>query len=108
VERTKSVLDELTREDFAEELGSLFGVLPQAGPPLELVLIEVADLRRRGWPRKPSSGREPFSLLFRGPIEPILPQAIYRMEHASMGVLELFIAPLGPEGGGLLYEAVFN
>ena len=102
------MLDELTQEDFAVQLGRSFRVFPQAGHPLDMELIEVTGLRRRGWPKDPSSGREPFSLLFRGPRKPILPQAIYRMEQAGMGALDLFIVPIGLDDEGLLYEAVFN
>lgn len=51
--------------------------------------------------------RAPFSLLFRGPPEPILPQAIYALEHATLGVSEIFLVPLAPDADGTRYEAVF-
>ena len=52
--------------------------------------------------------REPFSLLFLGPPQPVFPQGIYRLEHAGAGPLELFLVPVGKDAGGVHYEAVFN
>jgi hypothetical protein len=54
--------------------------------------------------------------VFRGPLEPILPQGIYRLEHEHLGALELFIVPIGPNKNAnsaegptaMLYEAVFG
>ena len=53
--------------------------------------------------------REPFSLMFVGPPDPVLPQAIYRMTAPEAGEtpLEIFIVPLGPEDGGIVYQAIF-
>lgn len=49
-----------------------------------------------------------FSLLFLGPARPILPQATYRLEHAEMGAMDIFLVPVGPQAGGMGYEAVFT
>jgi len=38
---------------------------------------------------------------------PLLPQRIYPMEHAHLGVFELFLVPIGPDQHGMGYEAVF-
>jgi hypothetical protein len=50
----------------------------------------------------------PFSIIFRGPSGQSLPQRIYRLEHAQLGTLDLFLVPIGPDGVGMCYEAVFN
>ncbi len=42
------------------------------------------------------------------PAESHLEQAIYALEHAEMGMLELFLVPLGPHEDGMRYEAVFT
>jgi hypothetical protein len=47
-------------------------------------------------------------LLFRGPRTPVLPQRIYRLEHAVMGPLEIFLVPIGPDAEGMRYQAVFT
>ena len=52
--------------------------------------------------------REPFSLIFRGPMQPVLPQRIYQIEHAELGALEIFLVPIGPDQHSMLYQAVFN
>jgi hypothetical protein len=49
----------------------------------------------------------PFTLLFDGPYG--LPQRIYRLEHATLGQMELFLVPIAPgRDGAARYEAVFN
>jgi hypothetical protein len=52
--------------------------------------------------------RAPFSLVFRGPLEPLLPQGIHRLEHDALGELDLFLVPIGPDEAGTRYEAVFG
>jgi hypothetical protein len=52
--------------------------------------------------------RTPFSILFRGPLEPVLPQATYPLENDAVGTFELFIVPVGPDEGEMQYEAVFG
>ena len=49
-----------------------------------------------------------FSVVFRGPVEPVVEQATHLIEIESAGEAALFIVPLGPDGDGMLYEAVFN
>lgn len=50
---------------------------------------------------------ERFSLVFRTAPEVVLPQRVYRLEHDSLGALDLFLVPIGPDGEGMCYEAVF-
>ena len=58
--------------------------------------------------------RPPFSVLFHGPVEPFLPQGIYRLEGEHFGSVELFLVPLGPQAvppgapAVMGYEAVFG
>jgi hypothetical protein len=54
------------------------------------------------------ASREQFSLHLRGPRTPALPQRIYRLEHAQLGALDLFLVPIGRDGSGMTYEAVFT
>jgi hypothetical protein len=48
-----------------------------------------------------------FTLMFKGPREVALPQAIYRFTGIS-GTHEIFIVPIAADAAGRLYEAVFN
>jgi len=75
------------------------------GPaPLELELLAASPLAARA---AASGQREPFSLLFRGPRDPVLSQRIYPLECAALGRLEIFLVPIGSDALGMCYEAVF-
>ena len=71
----------------------------------ELQLIDVKEL-----PAQPGAPRaKPFSLVFGGPRQPFLEQRTYRLSHADLGELDIFLVPIGYSAqGGFLYEAVFN
>jgi hypothetical protein len=105
-------LGELSFETFSGHIGEPFGVASaDAGVEIEpgasgltFELIEAVSL---GAPMT-AGMRGPFSLLFRGPSQPILPQAIYRLTHDQLGSLDLFLVPLQPETDGARYQAVFN
>jgi hypothetical protein len=97
------VLSELTHATFAKELGSPFQ-LECAATPLALELVEATE-SSRAWR---ATGRNAFSLLFRGPRQPVLPQRIYRLMHDRLGRLEIFLVPIGPDSEGMRYEAVFT
>ena len=93
---------------FANRLGETFHVDGDAQPyDLELIAADATMLRSGGRAASPS-GREPFSIVFRGPAEPVLPQRIYRFEHDALGAFDLFIVPIGPDEAGMQYEAVFG
>lgn len=94
-------LDELTAADFEPRVGEPFTIA--ADPePIELVLESARVLADR------PGGRDPFSLQFRGPVEPLLAQAIYPLEHAELGLLEIFIVPHARDDAGAVYGAVFS
>lgn len=97
------MLETFTHATFAERLGDSFHIHLQEALPLEVRLIEAQELGGGGGGR-----RTPFSLVFRGPLRPVLPQRIYRIEHEAMGNFELFLVPIGPDGEGMRYEAVFT
>lgn len=94
-------LEKLTATDFAGRIQDKF-TLSAAGSALDLVLLELEEFGPA------PSGRNAFSLRFLGPPRPILPQAIYRLENAAMGHLDIFLVPLGPKDGGMRYEAIFT
>ena len=99
------MLEAFTVETFAERVGELFRVTLEDGSTLELELASAtaAPTRPNEAPR-----RAPFSIVFHGPQELVLPQRIYRFEHDELGPFELFIVPIGPEGSAMQYEAVFG
>jgi hypothetical protein len=95
------MLERLTADDFTPHLGDRFRLHADDATVLDAELIDVQE-------GVPTVGtRTPFSLVFRGPLEPLLPQAIYRFEHDALEPLEVFIVPIGPDEDGMRYEVVF-
>jgi hypothetical protein len=96
---------ELTEKEFSKHVNTIFTLkAPEAGP-IELELIEVKSyLKNPG----DADGMERFSIFFKGPAKPYLPQRTYAMSHEAMGDLELFLVPIGSNVQGFSYEAVFN
>jgi hypothetical protein len=102
------VLDRLTADSFEPAVGQTFVLDGGEAGALELELLE-SRLHDPDVPAEDSSGaRAPFSLLFRGPVEPVLPQRIYHVEHVSVGAIDIFIVPVGQDATGTTYEAVFG
>jgi hypothetical protein len=98
------MLDKLRSADFAPYLNQTFDLYYGGAEPLGVELIEVTDLKSRGGD---SDHRAPFSIVFRGPTDNLLPQKIYRIEHEKMGTLDIFLVPIMPDKLGLRYEAIF-
>jgi hypothetical protein len=97
------MLDKITRQDFAQYLHQTFYIHAPSLAPIAAELIEVSELST-----PPSDRRAPFSIVFRTQQrDQYLIQAIYQVEHAEMGTLDLFLVPLGPDAEGMRYEAVF-
>jgi hypothetical protein len=94
-------LAELTLATFEPHIGDAFAI---AATPAPIGLVLQTAKAAGSWP----GGREPFSLLFRGPRDPLLAQAIYRLEHRTLGALEIFIVPVGRDAGSTTYEAIFT
>ena len=90
---------------FTPHLDEPFRLCLDGGDALELVLVIAEPAGGHGLPE---GSRESFSLVFRGPAEPRLPQRIYPLEHPELGRLEIFITPVGPDDAGMRYEAVFS
>lgn len=93
----------LTASDFRGSVGAVFQVAGLAAP----VLLRLETVTPNGAALVPG-GREPFSLAFRGPIAPLLPQAIYPLESDAMEPLEIFLVPIGRDEEGHTYEAIFT
>lgn len=97
------MLESLTRESFQPRQGETFLIRFTDG----VITLSLAEVQ--GPTEKTARvGREPFSLTFRGPLRPILPQRIYTLENEAMGSLDIFLVPLGPESGEMRYQAVFS
>ena len=93
----------LTLQHFSGRMNETFlAVLDDSEVPFQLV-------EARALPAHSAAvTRAPFSLLFRNTSSPPLPQQIYRLRHAAIGEIEIFLVPVGRESDGFLYQAVFN
>jgi hypothetical protein len=70
--------------------------------PLELISVDrLVDSATVG-------ERVAFSIVFRGDSEINLEQQIYRISQDTLGDMDLFIVPIGPDDKGMRYEAVFT
>jgi len=96
-------LSTLTKATFDAHLGDLFVMRVSADRAIALELIETEAL-----PTAPNATRTAFRLRFRAAERGHLPQLIYSLEHATLGTLEVFLVPVGPDAAGMLYDAVFS
>lgn len=96
-------LGTVTVEIFTPVVGQTFeAVFADGRLPLTL-----AEARSLGAPHKPG-GRAPFALMFHGRAGLRLPQMIYRLEHATLGTLDIFLVQIADDAGGAKLEAIFN
>lgn len=100
-------LEWLTYDLFAHRVGECFVVTVGDDPALPMELAETTESTEPGGLGPDGQERLQFSLVFRGPVTPILQQGTYRLSHAELGGLELFLVPLAPDAAGPLYEAAF-
>nr|WP_316643991.1 hypothetical protein [uncultured Roseateles sp.] len=91
-------------QTFAPLLGERFELQYAGGETLSAELIEARPLGK-AWLE---GGRAPFSLLFKGPSAPALPQQIFRLAHPALQALDVFLVPVEAHADGVRYEAVFN
>lgn len=99
-------LDHLAKDDFDPHVGDRFDLELGSGETLALELLSTQPLSSD---TVDGAKRAPFSLIFRSNGENRhAPQQIHTVRHAELGTLEIFLVPLGPDPGGMRYEAVFT
>lgn len=94
--------DEYSLERFSPTIGEIYRIDFGEAGTVELELVEATAV-----PGGKNATPAPFTLQFRGPAEPVLAQATYRLSHAALGTLEIFIVPTAADADGAAYEAVF-
>jgi len=95
----------LVFEDFKDRLGSEFVVSDGDVPAISLTLDEAELLPERY--ARPGV-RPPFSLVFLAPDPRLLPQRLYHLTHEGLGEITIFLVPIGKDGRGVSYQALFN
>lgn len=100
-------LDQIPFTAFAEQVGAAFVVALPGGDTMELNLTSVTGPRVS---ENPGNGRayESFSVFFQGPGSQCLGQGMWVIRNHQLGSFELFIVPIGNEGGRFQYQAAFN
>lgn len=79
--------------------------LPLEQGGILLRLTEVTPYQRKGGFR---GGRDPFHLIFQGPLELPLPQGTYPLSAEGGFEHAIFLVPVGREETAMIYQAVFN
>ena len=87
--------------DFKPQLKKIFQVHRESAGIVKLTLVEVTGRDREGI--------ESFSLIFKGPKEPALPQMTYKIKQTKLGEFRLFLVPVvSGEQNAVLYQAIIN
>ncbi len=97
--------DQLTVEMFTGALETAFHVENAADISLDLKLLEATPVPSPG---APNSMRHPFSLVFKTVGRYQCPQGTYRLHHEALGILEIFLVPIGLDEAGTSLQAVFS
>ncbi len=93
--------EQLIKSSFDPHVGSSFEIYSERNGKVKVELVEVSD--------HSNEQINGFSVIFRGPLENQLYQAIYKMKHEKMGEISLFLVPiLYGKTDAIYYEAVFS
>lgn len=96
-----------SKASFQTQLNSTFRLQSKRSKAAEVKLVEIRDIGPV--PDRQVSGRECFSLRFRG--APKLPQDTYTMTNSGLGTFTLLLVPMNKDQKdkkGAYYEAVIN
>lgn len=89
-----------------EEFEALVGKTVRITDGVNAVELELAEARRL---QNPSPRENPFAIVLReNDAKRVFSQGTYRLEHPTLGPLDLFFVPVGPDGAGMCYEVTFN
>ena len=104
------MLETFTVETFLPHVGQPFRVIVDENWQMITLLSEVSPW---GHEEARSRPRVPFSLTFHAKPDAQIPQATYRIENVnpegeSLEPFDCFLVPIGPDAGGMRYEAVFT
>lgn len=96
----------LKLEDFEPLVGQGFTFSVPAGRQVETRLDHCRPL---GGQTVADALRAPFAIVFTTETREVVPQQIVEVANETLGSLEIFVVPVGPDGEGRMqYEAVFT
>ena len=105
-------LKNMTAETFQQYIATDFIITLQDDDtqPMSYIMT-LAEVERVGEKDRDvaAHGRESFSLIFKNPNkEQYLHQGTYSLQHPELGIVTLFVVPLGPRDEGMYYEVIFT
>jgi hypothetical protein len=96
------MLDKVPFEEFEAIVGQTVRITDGTNH----VDLEVADAKRLA---NPSPREAPFAVTLReNDTKRAFGQGTYRLLHPTLGELDLFVVPVGPDARGMCYEITFN
>jgi hypothetical protein len=106
-------LARISYSQLAAQIHTQFRVYAPSGRVVELRLLKAP--LRAPYPivpgRRPpaDAGNEKFSLIFIGPPDELIPDAIHPFEHGELGRFSMYIGRIGPrDSDRVRYQSVFN
>ncbi len=96
------MLKQITHQSFESIIGETINL--KAGDDSFQAKVESVNLLRNDAGQQ----REPFSVELLMDSSKNHGQQMYELSHPELGVLNLFLVPVGPGDGGMRYEIVFN
>ena len=91
----------LTQPLLKRNLNSTFILRRQDSREIALTLVRVSEIKNQG-------PYEAYSFEFLGPKDMLLEQGAYELTHETVGVCNVFLAPVGEQASGYEYEAGFS
>jgi hypothetical protein len=102
-----ATLDTLTLAAFTPHVGSRFTV-KAAGVGRVKATLEEATATERRTADRPGVQGEAFSLLFRGPRQPVVSDGTHTLVHPALGSFPVFLVAVGRGGDGQEYQAIVD
>jgi hypothetical protein len=93
------------RARFSPHVGAPVKLRPRGGAAVRGTLVGIEDVP---YVKSLAGDQDAYSLRFRGPAAPLLPEGIVGIRNKHFGVIELYITALPAGGGFQNYRAVIN
>ncbi|WP_306025746.1 DUF6916 family protein [Oceaniradius stylonematis] len=94
-------MQDITIADFEARRQSAVKLVAEG----ESMPLEIAEINPMGQSQREGGA---FSVVLRGPREPVVDQATHHLVFEDDGPIDLFLVPVGEDALGMLYEAVFT
>lgn len=93
------------RSRFAPHVGTPVELRPRGGAAVRGTLVAIEDVP---YVKGLAGDQDAYTLRFRGPAAPLLPEGIVGVRHERFGAIELYVTPAPSGGLGQDYLAVIN